>query len=703
MAKSFSEIGKKAEDLMEQGKEADRNVVSCQAMVISANSRVAAARRQLAAAMETDEEGRPRGNVAMARAQLSMAEHQLTASQNALSGAQARASQVRQQKNSHVQDIGQHNRISRSNLEKLSLLLKGPFGADSAALAEGIAKRHNEAEDIRVDLLHSLGIEETPDYVSVESGSAGPEWKGGGFAPLDLSGQAQSYRGGGRSTQDARSFFGKLLGQDNAKQVNSTNVINFSGLLLENNGMSTQYFVKGNNYEEFCRVFKNLDDYTRIPIENKIITVNARDIEGIYLNEDEAKDSWLFWNRGKEYPIDSETYFMEIASLIPEIRARLAAGESVESIQNDPRLERCYNAFFASPIEVYEMGDFYCFAGAGRHRCMAAQKLGYEIPVKVIGKYEQKSVVQEKTQNDMHLSVDTYPKIFTGTEAEYKNTKTFVDYVNSIGNSDKRVLNLYNNIGRIANLENKGIQFKLSHGRNNALDQKGERINGKVRTREMILTVPQLSGDNITGQVQTTLHELMHLIDQGLKSDVGDMHSPGFAAANIRMRDALYSSTSDFCPEVKAVFDDYAKQLREVGTSLRSRYDSVVNDAREKLNVDGDFDSYLKKVNKAKEALEVSYDYHARNLMQGGVGQLQDIYDALSGGTLFDSGVVRFGHGSEYYRTCESRIDEIIANYASLSVTRPDFIRLLKTDKPELTAALDNIIDLMNERVTNYE
>lgn len=197
MAKSFSEIGKKAENLMEQGKEADRNVVSCQAMVVSANSRVAAARRQLAVAMETDEEGRPRGNVAMARAQLSMAEYQLTASQNALSGAQANASRVRQQKNSHVQDIGQHNRISRSNLEKLGLLLKGPFGADSAALAEGIAKRHNEAEDIRVDLLRSLGIEETPDYVSVESGSVGPEWKGGGFAPLDLSGQAQSYRGGG--------------------------------------------------------------------------------------------------------------------------------------------------------------------------------------------------------------------------------------------------------------------------------------------------------------------------------------------------------------------------------------------------------------------------------------------------------------------------------------------------------------------------
>ena len=83
MAKSFKEIGKKAEALIEQGKEADQKVQSCQARVASSNSRVAAARRQLAAASETDEEGNPVGDVEQARAQLSMAENQLAASQRA--------------------------------------------------------------------------------------------------------------------------------------------------------------------------------------------------------------------------------------------------------------------------------------------------------------------------------------------------------------------------------------------------------------------------------------------------------------------------------------------------------------------------------------------------------------------------------------------------------------------------------------------
>ena len=198
MAKSFKEIGKKAEALIEQGKEADRKVQSCQARVASSNNRVAAARRQLAAASETDENGNPAGNVEQARAQLSMAENQLAASQRALSSARGDADRVRQQKNAHVQEIERHNQVERSNLEKLRKLRAGAFGADSVALTEGMAQRLNEAEDARVALLRSMGIDATPDHVSVGGdGGADSGWRGGGFATLDTTGQAKSYQGGG--------------------------------------------------------------------------------------------------------------------------------------------------------------------------------------------------------------------------------------------------------------------------------------------------------------------------------------------------------------------------------------------------------------------------------------------------------------------------------------------------------------------------
>ena len=45
MATSIKEIGKKAEDLIEQGREADQNISNCQARVAAASSQVATTER----------------------------------------------------------------------------------------------------------------------------------------------------------------------------------------------------------------------------------------------------------------------------------------------------------------------------------------------------------------------------------------------------------------------------------------------------------------------------------------------------------------------------------------------------------------------------------------------------------------------------------------------------------------------------------
>lgn len=452
MAKSFKEIGKKAEALIEQGKEADRKVQSCQARVASSNNRVAAARRQLAAASETDENGNPAGNVEQARAQLSMAENQLAASQRALSSARGDADRVRQQKNAHVQEIERHNQVERSNLEKLRKLRAGAFGADSVALTEGMAQRLNEAEDARVALLRSMGIDATPDHVSVGGdGGADSGWRGGGFATLDTTGQAKSYQGGGSegfstvygapapvggglqgdgfSTQSdslsdaghetqnmdrnteagneaVKPLFGiGLFGKKNTPVQQQVTTVDFNGLVIENNGMAAdKFFVKGNNYTRFSHFWNNYGQYTQFDSDH-LATINARDIEGIFLNNNEAKDRFMFWNRNIEYPIDSETYFSRIASRIPEVQSRMNSGESVESIKQDPDLEACFDSYFDTPICVYEVDDYYYFAGSGRHRCMAAQKLGIDIPVRVIGEYRSNITNLNEVQDFTTLSV----------------------------------------------------------------------------------------------------------------------------------------------------------------------------------------------------------------------------------------------------------------------------------------------------------
>ena len=206
MAKSFKEIEKKAELLIEQGNEAERIVQACQGRVASANDRVAMARAQLAAARETDEEGNPKGDVQQAQAQLSMAQNQLAASQRALSTAKGHAAKVNQEKQSHVQTIEQHNKAERSNLQRLQRIKSSVFSQNSAALTKGMAERLNAAEDTKVALLRSMGIEATAEYVPVDGdGASVTPWAVGGFSSLDLSGEIQNYQGGSSSTSSGGS------------------------------------------------------------------------------------------------------------------------------------------------------------------------------------------------------------------------------------------------------------------------------------------------------------------------------------------------------------------------------------------------------------------------------------------------------------------------------------------------------------------
>lgn len=108
------------------------------------------------------------------------------------------ANRVREEKNAHVQEIERHNQTERSNLQKLRQLRTNAFSGDSAVLTEGIVRRLNEAEDTRVELLRSMGIDAIADYVSVGGEvSADFGWSGGGFADLDLSGVLESVHGRG--------------------------------------------------------------------------------------------------------------------------------------------------------------------------------------------------------------------------------------------------------------------------------------------------------------------------------------------------------------------------------------------------------------------------------------------------------------------------------------------------------------------------
>ena len=107
------------------------------------------------------------------------------------------------------------------------------------------------------------------------------------------------------------------------------------------------------------------------------------------------------------------------------------------------------------------------------------------------------------------------------------------------------------------------------------------------------------------------------------------------------------------------------------------------------------YSDYKKAFNKLKREANEQIDYQCRNAMGGGISSLEDIYDALSGGSARDAGVVRYGHGSQYYRDIGKRAEETLANYGALSIVRPDLVEMLRKDKPGLVEALEEVIQEM--------
>ena len=160
---------------------------------------------------------------------------------------------------------------------------------------------------------------------------------------------------------------------------------------------NNSYFVPGANYEKYSQLSNTFDsEYTTESFVTNgtdyVTNINPHLIEGINMSEAEAQDMHLFWNRNMTHEIESEEYFTNVASQIPAVRNLLDSGKAPEDIKlsDDQNLADCYNLFFANPVNVTDCGGFYEFGGSGRHRTLAARLLGYDIPVRVTGRYVRK-------------------------------------------------------------------------------------------------------------------------------------------------------------------------------------------------------------------------------------------------------------------------------------------------------------------------
>lgn len=292
------------------------------------------------------------------------------------------------------------------------------------------------------------------------------------------------------------------------------------------------------------------------------------------------------------------------------------------------------------------------------------------------------------TQKKITVSTSSFPKAFTASRKLEKNTQLLAEYINAQTNADPRVVELYSKLAELENLEGMDIPFKIAHSADkNALVTK-YLYSGELT--DVKLTLVDLSKDNSLSAYGTNLHELGHLIDLYGRPDF----SKTGALTKIdmdRIKEVLKKSADGMSDEISDLFKRTFEQYEEISKEYRAVYDEL--EKKLKMEVEqGNISwmSYRYRVDKAFNEMISAIDTAKRNL---GVNGLEDIYDALSGGLYRDTGKVKYGHSSKYYRDYSNRISEIFANYLSLGVVRPDLVGLLRKDKPELTQLLDGMID----------
>lgn len=149
--------------------------------------------------------------------------------------------------------------------------------------------------------------------------------------------------------------------------------------------------VSGNvNTEQYAEYLEKNDkkglEYTaHAKKEQLTISTRASNIHDIDIfGEDRNSES--FWNQHKR---SKEDYY-ELASHIPEIQKRLDMGENIENLYEHPILGACARCYFdpRDIPKVIQFKDTYISQGGNRHRILAAQDLGMNIFVKVVGVYE---------------------------------------------------------------------------------------------------------------------------------------------------------------------------------------------------------------------------------------------------------------------------------------------------------------------------
>lgn len=289
------------------------------------------------------------------------------------------------------------------------------------------------------------------------------------------------------------------------------------------------------------------------------------------------------------------------------------------------------------------------------------------------------------------VELDDFPAHFRDTPTRKKQTQAFLDAINATEGADPDVLQLYKSMGSADGQFSKGVPIKVSYTADgHAVRSRYYTSTGKLADVEV--KIPKIAG---AGTAETTAHELGHYMDLDLGTSARDWRSARAPAVT----KAFKNASPDMSDEVRDLFRRYNAECKTTQDAILARARKEVRAVQDTLSWSmpaSEYKAIRRKADKLWKDAQLEADAACRAVMGGGVGELQDIYDALSGGMARDTGAVLYGHGTRYYSSVDKRVQETWANYCSLSVTHPDLIDMLRRDKPDLVDALHGLVVEIN-------
>lgn len=329
-------------------------------------------------------------------------------------------------------------------------------------------------------------------------------------------------------------------------------------------------------------------------------------------------------------------------------------------------------------------------------------------------KYAQQTSQESKDEIAELAKIDSskYPSKFTDTKGKRQNFEIFTDAINSVDGADPKVREIFARMDEIIDsdkIPSGNFDVKYSAGRG-SVNVYSSRSTGKVT--KLTVSVPKMTEENIKGTVTTTSHEFAHFIDlmkgesadRWMSSKYSSFLKPDYLSMPPSERIAAAAARSEQMKPKGKILEvmrsadvRYKSATEEVNAWYRAEYERIDADyeSRESKTLE-DRKQQLKEYKRLRKEYDSRMDVAHRTAMDG-VDKLEDIYDALNEGYLrgkmIDGVEIRYGHGYSYYRTTSKQVEEIWANYCSLSLSRPDLIELLREDQPSLIESMDAMRD----------